>query len=213
MTTQSRLIQLFTLVAALYMGFDMGKTYAAREAAENVQTTVASDPRLGQVLHRHEGPTIEQVRQLSSLVVTKVDVADVSTTEIAGFTGGVRAALVVRGDLVIAVDLSKARFESQDPDKRTAVLVLPAPEVSRPRLDQEKTRVFELTRQGLWAVLPGDAGQSTAVNHAYRHAQKVVAAVGADPKLIEKARSDAEETLSAFFQALGWTVTVRWDNQ
>lgn len=44
----------------------------------------------------------------------------------------------------------------------------------------------------------------------YRHAQQVVASVGADPKLIEQAPRNAEETLVAFFQALGWSVTVRW---
>lgn len=211
--TMLRLVVTAVLMAGC---FDLGRRYPAGGDQPPPPTLPPLPPVLVPpsapvaLVQRDAGPTIEQVRRLASLVVTKVDVADVSTTEIAGFTGGVRAALVVRGDLAIAVDLAKARFESQDPEKRSAVLVLPSPEVTRPRLDQDKTWVFELTRSGLWSVVPGDVTQSAAVNHAYRHAQQIVAGVGADPKLIEKAQRDAEETLAAFFQALGWSVTVRW---
>ena len=173
---------------------------------------LAGPPAASQPVYRDAGPTIEQVRRLESLVVQRVDVADVSTTELQGYTGGVRAALVVRGDLVVSVDLSRARFEAKDPVKRSAVLSLPSPRVSRPRLDQDRTRLFELSRAGLWVIVPGDGGQSAAVNHAYRHAQEVVASAGEDPQLVERARLDAEETLTAFFQAVGWAVTIRWEN-
>ena len=213
MSGRSWFVQILALGAAVACGYLLGSR--PPRPAERIPLPASPVLRLpppGPV-HRDAGPTIEQVRRLASLVVTKVDVADVSTTEIDGLTGGVRAALVVRGDVVIAVDLAKARFESKDVEKQSAVLVLPPPAMSHPRLDHGKTRLFELSRQGLWAVVPGEGGQAAAVNHAYRHAQATVAAAGSDAKLVERARDDAEQTLSSFFQALGWEVTVCWDDR
>jgi hypothetical protein len=208
-----------TVTSGLVLGaYDLGRR-AAREpppgsaaAVEGLSlpALLAGPPAASQPVYRDAGPTIEQVRRLESLVVQRVDVADVSTTELQGYTGGVRAALVVRGDLVVSVDLSLARFEAKDPAKRSAILSLPPPRVSRPRVDHDRTRLFELSRAGLWVIVSGDGGQSAAVNHAYRHAQEAVASAGEDPRLVERARRDAEETLGAFFQAVGWTVTIRW---
>src|SRR5687768_3413744 len=62
------------------------------------------------VVHVHAGPTLEQVRGLAALTVLTVDVADVQVTDLRGYTGGVRAALVVKGDLLLSTDLSAARF-------------------------------------------------------------------------------------------------------
>src|SRR5688572_10807923 len=78
------------------------------------------DPDRGAVTHAHAGPTIEQVRSLASLTVLKVDVADVQVSDLRGYTGGARAALVVKGDLTLSTDLSQARFTSLDPQGRTA---------------------------------------------------------------------------------------------
>jgi hypothetical protein len=142
--------------------------------------------------------------------VTKVAVADVGQTTIAGWAGGIRAVLVIRGDLLLGVDLTRARFESLDAKKKSAVVVLPAPAVTSPRLDQEKTKLIGVMREGLWHFVPGDAGQEAVVNHAYRHAQAVVEAVGRDPTLIEQARRRAEAVLGGFFGAIGWRVSVQW---
>src|SRR5687767_10978609 len=114
----------------------------------------STDPAGGAHRTTHLGPTIEQVRQLSALVTTRVDVADVQVTEIAGRTGGIKAALVIKGDLLLTTDLGRARFESVDAGTRTAVLVLSEPEVTSPRLDHDKTRVFVAAEYGLWALVP-----------------------------------------------------------
>src|SRR5687767_6832787 len=86
-------------------------------------------------------PTIEQVRDLSELVTTCVDVADVQLTDLRGWTGGVRVAMLVRGQYWLSTDLSQARFESIDPTTKTAVLVLPPPRATSPRLDHDRTKL------------------------------------------------------------------------
>src|SRR5688572_4372359 len=60
------------------------------------------------VSHIHAGPTLEQIRSLASLTVLTVDVADVQVSGLHGYTGGARAALVVKGDLTLSTDLSAA---------------------------------------------------------------------------------------------------------
>jgi hypothetical protein len=164
-------------------------------------------------VHRDAGPTLEQVRRLSTLVTTRVDVADVQETSIEGHTGGVWVAVLVRGDFLLGVDLSKARFESKDLGKKQAVLVLPPPQVTSPRLDHDRTRLFGLSPHGLWHVVPGDAGRTHVVAHGLRHAQEVVAAAAKAPAVAEKSRRSVEETLRSFFEAFDWKVVVRWEDQ
>ena len=157
------------------------------------------------------GPSIQQVQQLASLMTLRVEVADVQETHIAGYTGGVKAILVVKGDLLLGVDLARAKLQSVDMAARTAVLVLPSPSVSSARVDHERTRIFVVSETGLWQLVPGDAAQTAAFNRAYREAQKSVAKVGQDQSLHENCRRHSESVLAGFYSALGWTVTVQWE--
>jgi len=158
----------------------------------------------------HSGPTIEQVRALSELVTTRVDVADVQETQISGYTGGIKAAILVKGDFLLGVDLSKARFESMNAEVRTAVLVLPQPQVSSPRVDHERTRLYAVGESGLWKIIPGDAAYTAVIDLAYREAQRIVGAAADQPSLIERSRRQAQDVLGTLFEAMGWQVTVKW---
>jgi hypothetical protein len=156
---------------------------------------------------------LEQVKGLAALTVLRVDVADVQVTDVRGYTGGVKAALVVKGDLVLSTDLSAARFESVDVEHRTAVLVLPPPRVSSPRVDHSRTRLLWVWRYGLWQAVPGDRPHAAAVNRAYEEAQAVIAAAGKDLSLDGRARAQAESVLRTFFEAVGWRLRVRWSDR
>jgi hypothetical protein len=164
--------------------------------------------------HAHAGPTIEQVRALSALTVLELDVADVQVTDLRGYTGGARAALVVKGDVTLASDLAQARFASVDHTARAAVLVLPPPRAGNARVDHARTRLIGVWRDGLWQMAPGgDAARAALVNQAYAEAQRVVAEAGQSPELDRRARAQAESVLKAFFGAMGWTLTVRWSDR
>jgi hypothetical protein len=165
----------------------------------------------GEAVSYHTGPTIEQVQALSCLVTQRVDVADVQETRLEGYMGGMKAALLVKGDFLLGVDLSKAKFESVDPAGHRAVLVLPQPRVTSPRLDQDRTRLFTISESGLWLIAPGAGPTSTAlINRAYRDAQHLIAGACDEPSLMIRGRQQAERVLKAFFDAVGWTVEVRW---
>ena len=173
-------------------------------------TTVS--PLSAPFVHRDTGPTLDQVRRLASLVTTKVEISDVTETSIDGYTGGVKAVLIVRGDVLLGVDLHGARFESKDEQAKVAVLVLPPPKATSPRLDHSKTKLFLVSRQGLWQVVPGDGGRTPAINLALGHAQEVITSAGNDPRLRERARQQVEQAITCLFAVVGWRVEVRWDS-
>lgn len=158
------------------------------------------------------GPTIEQVRELAELVTVRVDVADVQETNVAGHLGGLRVALILKGDFLLGVDLSQARFEAIDEAAKTAVLMLPAPRATSPRVDHARTRVVQVTDEGLWVIAPGDAARGRIIGRAFAEAQAAVAGVAADRALVDRSRGRAEQVLVAFFRATGWTVRVKWES-
>jgi hypothetical protein len=162
--------------------------------------------------NRDTSPTIDQIQQLASLATLKVNVADVQQTSINGYTGGIRAAILVKGEFLLAVDLTQAKFESKNNRAKAAVIVLPDPKVLNPRLDHDKTRLFGISEGGLWVLVPGDAAHVAVLNQAYRNAQKIVA-LAANPAIIQEAKQHAEQVIKCFFQAVGWTVTIVWSNR
>lgn len=190
-----RLTQVLPALIGVAVGWLLGRLTPATGAAPSVQV----------------GPTIEHVRELSELVTIRVDVADVQETLVAGHLGSLRVALILKGDFLLSIDLTQARFESVDAAGKTAVLVLPTPRATSPRVDHDRTRVVAVTDEGLWTVVPGDdAARGRIVNLAYIEAQRTVAAAAADRVLVERARRRAEQVLSTFFRAAGWAVRVQW---
>jgi hypothetical protein len=160
----------------------------------------------------HGGPTLAQVRNLSSLVTLRAEIADVQVSELHGYSGGVTAALLVKGDVLLATDLAQARFESVDPEGKTAVLWLPAPQVQSARVDHSRTKLVGLWRSGLWEMVPGDQAEEAILNRVYAESQRIVETAGTDASLNQRARSQAEMALGSFFSALGWTLVIRWSD-
>ena len=170
--------------------------------------------RAGTWSSESRGPTIEQIQQLASLTVLHVPVADVRVYQLQGYTGGIQAALVVKGDVEISTDLMAARLETVDPDHRQAFVVLPAPAVlAWPRARDQRTQIYKIDRSGLWQMMPGEAGERDLINRALQDAQRMIGEVGGQPDLIDQARSRTKEVLIGFFRVLGWQVEIRWLDQ
>lgn len=172
----------------------------------------AQAPAAPPVVHRSTRPTIEQVRELASLVTLDVPISDTQVSKLKGFVGGVELILSVHGDVQIATDLSQARFDRIDERVQSATLTLPRPQVQRPRIDHEKTRILEITRGGMWRLVPGQAGESALINQAMLTAQHMLADTATDPKLITQARDHTEKIVCGFFATLDWRIDVQWDD-
>jgi hypothetical protein len=156
------------------------------------------------------GPTIQQIQGLSNLVTAKVTIADARETTLSGYLGDVKALLVVRGDALLGPDLSQARIISCDDARKVMVIELPRPRLISSRLDHSATRLVSLTHDGLWVIVPGDAGRTAVLNRAYAEAEKAVAEAAMTPETINEAAEHARRTLAAFLGPGGWDVKIRW---
>jgi hypothetical protein len=141
-----------------------------------------------------------------------VAIADVRETKLTGYLGSVRAVLIVRGEALLGPDLAQARITSADEAQRRLVIELPKPHVISCRLDHSGTRMACLTQDGLWVIVPGDAGRTVVLNRAYAEAEQALAGAATTTQTIEQAKAQAKGVLSSFFQAAGWQVNVRWTN-
>jgi len=155
-------------------------------------------------------PTIRQIRDLAELVTAKVTIADVQDSTLSGYLGAVKAILIIRGDALLGPDLSQAKIISCDNAAKSIVIELPRPHVISYRLDQTATHLVSLTHDGLWLIVPGDAGRTVVLNRAYAEAEQAVARAAMTPATIDEAADHAGHVLTAFFATGGWTVQVRW---
>ena len=152
------------------------------------------------------GPRIEDVRRIAKLAVLRVQVADV----IEGHNGGGRALVLVKGDADMAIDLDQIRVTERDDTRRSAVLSLPQPRPERPRVDHERTRIYEVEKTGLAALNPFADPRMDLLEDCMRAAQASVEQAVSAPDFATRAQEQAESLLGAYYGEIGWHVTVRW---
>jgi len=155
------------------------------------------------VVVKSQGPTIERLERLSSLVTSRVSVADILIGEGEGCCG----AWLIRGDALLAVDLSHAQITEKDEGARRATIVLPPPGILQPRVDHERTKTWEV-RRNVW--LPWHADQDKLRDAVMLQAQCLVSQAAASKENIEQAKRSAAAILRALFEELGWDVRICW---
>ncbi len=160
--------------------------------------------------HQSTALRLEEVQRLAELVVLRVPISDVQTAALAGFTGSTSVVLIVKGDVVISTDLSKAQLLDVNEQARSARLVLTQPQAGRPRLDHQGTRVYRVDRTGLWAMFPGPAAEGAVIDRAMQQAQVYLQQAASQPALIAQARDQTQLVLTRFFSAMGWQVTIEF---
>ncbi len=152
------------------------------------------------------GPRVEEVRRIAKLAVLRVQVADV----IEGRNPGAMAAVLVKGDCDIAIDLSGVEVADKNDAARTATLVIPSPRPDRPRVDHDRTRIYELRKTG-WALLnPFAEPQQVLLLECMQQAQQDVEDTVRSEEYIAKAKGQAELLLTGFYRELGWSIAIRW---
>jgi hypothetical protein len=125
----------------------------------------------------------------------------------------VNAVLIVRGDVLLGPDLARAKIISCDQAMKVMVIELPKPRVISCRLDHSATRLVSLSNDGLWVIVPGDAGRTAVLNRAYGEAERAVAAAAVTPETVNDAAEHAQEALAAFFATGGWKVQIQWESE
>lgn len=133
-----------------------------------------------------------------------------------GFLKGRRTLFVAAGSVDAAVDFGALARDPgavrESPDRAAATITLPAPALTAPRLDPDRTRVYDEQR-GLLDRL-GDAVSGTPGDQQpyYQLAsRKLAAAAAADPALRATAERNTRAMLTGLLRGLGYRqVTVRF---
>jgi hypothetical protein len=128
---------------------------------------------------------------------------------------GERTLFVAVGDVDALVDLSGLGSESVEVsgDRRSATITLPAPRLSEPALDLERSHVYDRD-QGVFNEI-GDLFGSNSGNERelYLLAERRLREAAAEtPELRARARENARATLESLLRSLGFErVTVRFE--
>lgn len=160
----------------------------------------------------HAGLSIDRVTELAELLVVQLDVTDVVVTSLQGRTGGVQVVLLVKGDVSLGIDITSAQFRNVDSEKRTAVLTLPRPTASRPRLDHARSRIVLMRKEGLWQFSACSYPYAVAADRGMKEAQDLVNSAGNTTDADRRARTHAEHVLQAFFSSIDWSVHIQWSD-
>jgi len=159
-------------------------------------------------------PMFLEIEKLTQLTMLRAEVSDVVVADLKGRFGGARATLLVHGDIVSGVDLRLAHYERVNPDKRTAVMVLPRPHLSAVRIDHRQTRILAITRSGLWNWTPiyGNS-EARVVEQSYREAEEHLSNTTRNLDLTNSTRVQVDHYIGSCFRPLGWRVSVRWETE
>jgi hypothetical protein len=150
------------------------------------------------------GPTVTQIESLTELVTTRISISDVLVAEGEGYRGS----WIIKGDGLIAIDLSRAKVADVDSKTRTARVTLPQPRVLSARVDHERSKTWSVEKT-TW--LPW-AGNADAIrDQAMFHAQELVKVAAGSKDNIAQARYTAEKVLQSFYRMADWQVVIDWE--
>ena len=153
---------------------------------------------------RNCGPTVERLQYEMSLVTLRVPICDVVDARLSNRLGTTRVALLVKGDVEIAIDWREARLQESPHDDRVFTVHLPPPSPRRPRLDHERLVVHSI-RRSWFAPKPEEA-----VNYALKEAQRTVENAVLNEDLIEEAKVRASQHVTRLFRHLGYSAQIVW---
>ncbi len=166
--------------------------------------------RLGSRQHiatqaRSLGPTVSHLERIGELASARIHVTDILMADGEGFRG----AWLIKGDAMLACDVSRAKILNLNPTSRTATLRLPPLRVTSARVDHTKTKTWSVEKKS-W--LPWTGGnQSVFRDAAMHHAQQLIEATASSSQHREPSKAQAELLISRMYELMDWKVTVEWE--
>ncbi len=147
---------------------------------------------------------VEGVRELDKLATVRVTESILVTRESGGdvldrLFSGEKVLLVATGDVEAGVDLSEVGEDDVRVEGETVTIRLPEPEVLSASLDEQKTRVYDRDYSPL-NLRPDD----DLVEEARASAEEGIEAAARENGVLETAETNAEGSIGAFVQALGF---------
>lgn len=140
---------------------------------------------------------VDKIESLGNLEVLKYNIQDiVEYKKIRQWLPNAKAALLVSGEIVCCVDLTKIKPEDIYTSGDSIRLHLPAPEICHVKVDHSKSRVYNV-EYGLWeSVEIVDAAYKSAENQLYERAQEL--------DIRQKGRDNTVDLLNPILGAMGF---------
>ena len=158
---------------------------------------------------------LSEYRAATANLQVVVDVEE-DTNLIPSFLKGERTLFVAAGSVDAAVDFSAlSRDEGAvrvSDDRRSATITLPAPTLSEPRIDPDRTRVYDRDRGILDRVEDAFSDRPGDEQPLYQLAEeKLSEAAAAEPELLRTAERNTRSMLEGMLRGLGFErITVRF---
>ncbi|MDR2954639.1 MAG: DUF4230 domain-containing protein [Prevotella sp.] len=150
---------------------------------------------------------VEKIESLGNLEVLKYNIQDIVEYEkIRQWLPNAKTALVVSGEIICCVDLTKIKPEDIYTSGDSLRLQLPAPEVCHTKIDHSKSRVYNI-QYGLWET-------TKIVDEAYRSAERQLQERAMELDMETKSRDNTVNLLTPIFQAMGFEhVFITFENR
>jgi hypothetical protein len=155
------------------------------------------------------GPTIIQLERLSEFATVRVHVADVLEAENPSWWGTIRGAWLIKGDALLSVDMERAKVVNSDKEARKITVLLPQPRVIQPRVDHNKTVMYDWQK----GLLRSTDVAKEVWAQAMKHAQRLVEQVAGEPEEVDLCRRQTEAALKQIYSYAGWDLQVQWEEK
>lgn len=199
----------FVLVVSLVLGSLLMLYVVRRAGSGTLLGSLASRLLSGQEQFTSAPDVVSQIQRLNRLETVSYSVDTVvegkhTNAVLPDLLFGDRLLLVVHGQVIAGVDLSKLRPESVQINGRSVTLDLPASQVFTARIDSGKTRVFARTTGLLTPADPNLESDTRKIAET-----QILQAATADG-ILHTARGNARNSMESLLRGLGFTqVTVR----
>ncbi len=153
-------------------------------------------------------PTLEKIQNLAELVTSKVYVSDVLDATNKDYEGK----WVINGDALITIDLNNAKLENVNEATKTAVIILPLPKVTSPRVDYTRTKPAYI--KGVrFALLRNPKNKETMQEYMMAAAQKSIEKSAGRDEIIDNSKNQAALIISNLYLKVGWELTIKWQGE
>jgi len=163
----------------------------------------------GKVSITHTGPTIESISKLRELVTLKVTIGDVLKGSTESIFGS-EMIVIVSGEALISVDLSKALI-SKDESTKTAQIGLVVPRVLMAKVNHDRTEIYSVRSKSPIPV-PFSDGRNELYKKCMEEAEKLILRSATNDENIQRAKEQAESIIRYLYSELGWTINFDWSS-
>lgn len=141
---------------------------------------------------------VQQIEELGNLEVVKYNIQDVVQYEKKRtWLPNSKASLMVAGEVIACVDLTKLSKNDIFTNKDSVSLILPVPEICHYKVDHSRSKVYNV-EYGLWET-------AKLVDDAYAHAEQHLYQSALNMGIAQESRDNAIKVLTPILRGLGFT--------